>query len=629
MPPDHTDTLQQMNMLFGSYKAEWLNESIYDHFTEPTYFPDLTTARPCFLLGGRGTGKTTTLLGLSYHGQFAFHKHDPASIPSWSYYGIFYRVNINRVAAFRGEELPEEKWIKLFSHYLNLVVCHEIAKFVKWFSHNVPSFVGLSKSALQLLSKSLLINEADTIDDLIQRIREASVVLEGTINSVADEPSQPLSLQGAPIDLFFEQLKAIDCFVGKQFFVLIDEYENFEDYQQRVVNTLIKHSSPLYSFKVGVRELGFRCRTTLNLSEQLVHPSDYVRVNIGEMLTSDRFAQFAENVCQARLRMMPEAVLRVTELFPGMSPDQELEYLDVKHNDLATKASDRLAAAIGQRAKKLLNGVSLAEKYFIVRRAESSREPIEKVFDDFLANKDKWRADLNNHRNALLFTFGKSGAKNPKLYCGWKAYTSMAHSNIRYLLELVDQAIKRHLADGKSLSNPISFEAQTEAAYMVGRKNLTELEGLSVDGAKLTKLLLGLGRVFQLLASSHYHDNPEVTQFSISPSASTDSAEIECVESLLKSAVNHLALVRFRGTKLNDESETREYDYMIHPIFSPFFIISYRKKRKLPMLASQVLGLINRPKSVIAEILKTNPADLVMQVPVQLELFKVYYESGD
>lgn len=579
--------------------------------------------------GGRGTGKTTTLLGLSYNGQFAFHKHDPTSIPSWSYYGIFYRVNINRVAAFRGEELPEEKWIKLFSHYLNLVVCHEIAKFVKWFGHHVPNFVGLSASSLQLLSKALLIDEAATIDDLIQRIREASVVLEGTINSVADEHTQPLSLQGAPIDLFFEQLKALECFAGRQFFVLIDEYENFEDYQQRVVNTLIKHCSPLYAFKVGVRELGFRCRTTLNLSEQLIHPSDYVRVNIGEMLTSERFEQFAENVCQARLRMMPEAVLRVTELFPGMPPDQELEYLDHNHNDLASKATDKLIAAVGQGRRSLLDGLSLAEKYFIVRRAESSREPLDKVFDDYSAHKDKWRADLNNHRNALLFTFGKSGARNPKLYCGWKTYASLAHSNIRYLLELVDQAIKRHLADGNSLSTPISFEAQTEAAYMVGRKNLTELEGLSVDGAKLTKLLLGLGRVFQLLASSHYHDNPEVTQFSISPSSSANSAEVECVESLLRSAVNHLALVRFRGTKLNDESETREYDYMIHPIFSPFFVISYRKKRKLLIPAAQVLGLISRPKTVIAEILKTNPNDLAMQVPVQLELFKVYYESGD
>ena len=60
----------QLSQLFGSYKAEWLKEQLFDLFTEPQYFPELMTARPCMLLGGRGTGKTTVLRSLSYEGQF-------------------------------------------------------------------------------------------------------------------------------------------------------------------------------------------------------------------------------------------------------------------------------------------------------------------------------------------------------------------------------------------------------------------------------------------------------------------------------------------------------------------------------------------------------------------------------
>jgi len=45
---------EQLSELFGSYKAEWLKEHMFDLFTEPAYFPELTTSRPCMLLGGRG-----------------------------------------------------------------------------------------------------------------------------------------------------------------------------------------------------------------------------------------------------------------------------------------------------------------------------------------------------------------------------------------------------------------------------------------------------------------------------------------------------------------------------------------------------------------------------------------------
>ena len=63
--------LAKLDELFGSYKAEWLKGKIFDFFTAPNYFTNLKDNRPCILQGGRGTGKTTVLRGLSYQGQYA------------------------------------------------------------------------------------------------------------------------------------------------------------------------------------------------------------------------------------------------------------------------------------------------------------------------------------------------------------------------------------------------------------------------------------------------------------------------------------------------------------------------------------------------------------------------------
>ena len=65
------EKLARLDELFGSYKAEWLNEKIFHFFAAPSYFTSLKDKRPCVLMGGRGTGKTTVLRGLSYKGQYA------------------------------------------------------------------------------------------------------------------------------------------------------------------------------------------------------------------------------------------------------------------------------------------------------------------------------------------------------------------------------------------------------------------------------------------------------------------------------------------------------------------------------------------------------------------------------
>ena len=73
-----------------------------------------------------------------------------------------------------------------------------------------------------------------------------------------------------------------------------------EDYQQRVCNTLIKQSAGRpYCFKVGVRELGWRERYTLN-GQELREPSDYRRVDIGKELSGADFNRFAYEVFKSR-----------------------------------------------------------------------------------------------------------------------------------------------------------------------------------------------------------------------------------------------------------------------------------------------------------------------------------------
>src|SRR4051794_23335312 len=82
-----------LSKLFGSYKAEWLDEELYRLFVQPAYFPELLTTRPCVLIGGRGTGKTTVLRGLSYIGQYEIRSRPTNFVEVSPYLGLYFKVN--------------------------------------------------------------------------------------------------------------------------------------------------------------------------------------------------------------------------------------------------------------------------------------------------------------------------------------------------------------------------------------------------------------------------------------------------------------------------------------------------------------------------------------------------------
>jgi len=622
---------EQLSRLFGGYRAEWLKEKIFDLFTAPAYLPELSDNRPCMLIGGRGTGKTTVLRGLSYEGQFALTGSDASSISTWSYYGLYYRVNTNRVTAFRGSELTENQWIQLFAHYFNLLLCDALLQFLEWYQLKTGTTLSLPAHASKEITTSLHLPDAASFKEITEKLSISRIAFEASINNVADRQIPPLTMQGAPIDTLLRVITSHPPFVGKSFYFLIDEYENFEPYQQQVVNTLIKHSGQLYTFKIGVRDLGIRRKATLNPNEQLISPSDYVRIDISDKLKDKQFEDFALKVCNDRIRRLniPDAqiISDIRDLLPSLSEDAEAIELGVE--ELVSSPKAQLFALFPEHAKAI-GSLHPLFIYFLSEWAVANKSDLQSAFSDYLSSQDKWATRFGNYKHSALFGIRKGKRGIQRYYAGWDVFIQMAASNIRYLLELVDQSLLNHLQRQGKLNQPVSHKDQTYAAQRVGKKNLSELEGLSVHGAQLTKLLLSLGRVFGQLASDPIGHAPEVNQFHLAE-ASEERNQITQTESavvgILESAVMHLALLRWPGNKLGAEGDTRDYDYTIHPVFSAFFVFSYRKKRKMLLSPDDILGLVNSPQRTIPEILKRHNRT-EEPLPEQLEIFKGFYEHS-
>jgi hypothetical protein len=325
-PPD-----QSVSNPFGLYRAEWLNHALFELFAKPNYYPELETPRPCVLVGGRGTGKTTVLRCLSYDGKFRLEGSDTQKVNAWTYYGFYHRINTNRVTAFRGDELQEKQWTRAFAHYVNLLLCSQVFEFLKWYYDLFPKAPKLSSETCQDIAESLSLDDCIDHASLSRATDRARKRFETFLNNVDPDAMPAMSIQGQPIDELCSSLLKLKQFSSKSFFFIIDEFENLLDYQQEIFNTLIKHCGSSYSFKIGIRELGWRRRSTLNENEQLISPADYERIDIAQRLEGENFVRFAGDVCNLRAKAVigfPEGT-EVERLFPNLRTDEEAELLGV------------------------------------------------------------------------------------------------------------------------------------------------------------------------------------------------------------------------------------------------------------------------------------------------------------
>lgn len=620
------ERLNKLKMAFSQYKGEWLRDEIYQHFSEPYYFSDLKDIRPCVLQGGRGTGKTMVLRSLSYEGQYNILKKNIRDFDKNGFIGIYIRVNTNHVRAFDGGGISRDLWSRAFGHFINLTIVRDILKFLLWHKELNPVDEELSEENCQMVARSLGLDvTSKTQIDLFGSVRCALYEFQAQLNEIFDTRGKGLSLSlyEYPVELITELATNLVQFKKKIFMILLDEFENLADYQQVILNTMIKHITKNYTFKIGVRELGWRKKHTFNEEEMLNAPADYYLLDIQRKFEDARiFSNFAKKVCEKRLKEAFDdedtSKWNIEQFLEEISNEDEAIKLGIETTDYIKQYEE-----LPDNLNKEIETLPLLYKYLIAYWANSHHNLLEEEVKHFLLSRYEWDTRYNNYKYAMLFKIkqgrGKGGIQ--KYYSGWDTLIKLSGGNIRYLTELVYNSYELHILKNKGIGERVSIREQTIAARNTGLKNLEELEGLSRHGAQLVKLLFNMGQIFKVYA--HFDKkSPEINQFEL-----IGERHPECQE-LLNTAVMNLALIREPGTKANDEYTTKDYLFSIHPIFSPFFVYSYRKKRKMRISVSELMSLAsNEGHDVMKRILfERDGISIDDKKTMQLDLFPDFYD---
>lgn len=207
--------------------------------------------------------------------------------------------------------------------------------------------------------------------------------------------------------------------------------------------------------------------------------------------------------------------------------------------------------------------------------------------EDLIIKLAKYSADFsgpfydwvhNNLFGALLELYRPYGGRCP-VYSGFETYFTMANNNLRHFLILCYKALEvADLADENK--NEISLEIQTRAAYEAADQLIREIKTFGTQGERLRMFVLRLGSVFRALQSAPSMSEPEQNQFTIN---SGNRAFNEEETNFLAEAKKHGIITEQLETKTKGIIGSDIVDYQLNPIYSPYFQISYRRKRKIEL----------------------------------------------
>lgn len=611
-------TISEQNIL-AKTRAEEHDADIWGEFYIPPYFNRLalnTATKSTYIVGKRGCGKTMLLKYLDYH--TAFSKKRPVIFDKEvSHIGIYWRVDTQFCNSLNHRGMNEHEWISIFESYFALVIAVEIIK----------SLRAIAESAFQNFNKEHFDKlRFDSVGDFHPDYPEEPAKLASFLESKRrnfaswisniSSTQRPLLPPGKTfLESMIDDIKKSPGLGDASFFVYVDEVENLVPYQRRVLNSFLKHSQRPLIVSFTSKELSSETATTGPESINATH--DFRLLLLDELSDeSIRKLFFAEvflaNLDLAKnnnnsqlligLRSPDNIAERTTEsykeqtsaLIRSLLPSKsfkEIAKVAVSESRILNILEERITKALASLRsevdiKKFLEYKKIPEALVIVpallNRPKNSPEDILDHLKRYANSEGNSFDDKgwihNNLVGALLELYRPYGSICP-IYSGYDTYFTMANNNLRHFLILCYKALE--VADlAEESVDVISVDIQARAAYEAADQLIREIKTFGTQGERLRMFVLRLGNVFRALQAAPAMSEPEQNQFTIN----SGSRELSLGESeFLAEAKKYGIITEQLETKTKGKVGSDLVDYQLNPIYSPYFQISYRRKRKIDL----------------------------------------------
>ena len=555
------------------------------------------------IVGGRSSGKTMLLRYASYNVQLQLALNEASEKNSVVKYfvdkggvGIYKRIDGSALNDFNSKNIPEERKYALFTHYFEMNICYEYLSFISALDEG--NHIEINSEFIRELGEVLG-------ESKIKSIAECLVYLDNEIKRVDNYRSrlpfyEKLELDAdtifAAATLTYKVPEIISRHIHEfrnlNFVLLIDEYENFAESQQRMINTLLKFTKPNIKFRISMRPEGFNTRRTVSDKDVIEEGREFKEINFdNDTLNNTDYDKFIIDVC--RKRLMDVKIFRDSDkidisAFLGLREDLEDEALSLtrkypgrhfrlKKYNLTKSEMDQLKCP-EQPLLEMLNLLWL-------NKGHSVKE-ISKAMRDYLDNKKnsnsnsllrKYRMDyIDKYKLSLMFLLASVYHKT-KMYYSFRTFSFLSFGMIGHFLELCNEAFKYAAFEDREMlisEGRISKEAQTKAAFEVSSYQLKKTASTPEYGNEIYLFINNIGNIFRSFHLDFQIKYPETNQFSVDYLLVKNE---KCREAF-RHAIRWSAIRKKKAKQRTAPSKDKGDIYTINRIFSPVFGITYRTR---------------------------------------------------
>lgn len=578
-----------MDSPFVDYKATELSiDKIISYFVEPKHIYRLYTNKAAFITGQRGTGKTTILkyLANKYNEFDGDAKKDRL--------GVYYRFEINRMSSFSGDFLTDKQWEDLFAHTLSVIICSELTSILI----TQKEYYQFEKERIicqQVLRHFFKDEPPDmtTFEALLDFLkRQESLAAFYKRNPQKSE--MPIVCDyGVVFEDYCKLISEEEAFKNVCIHFMFDESENLLNYQQRIINTFVKNSSHYHTYKICVRPKGIKTYSTLSseyirgtddfqeldFNDDIIGNNNDTRVFMKKMCAKRLYEYYNENKIEYKDSDLDIEqyldVIRDNQIFDNIS--KKANYMIQLHNDVKLLLQSHSLESIEESIQKF----DLFDLRLFLVLSNKKGFDLKQAFHSIQTKDKKYLNWLHNYERAVLFLCCHE-SQTAYSYGGLDNIITISGKVVRYVLEICD-TIFQFMSKNNRIFDRIDVETQTKAIKKVSELRFQQIITIPNVGYEIKQLILTCGKIFSMYHNDKRLAKFEPNHFSLYQRSNQFSHnDFEKVKLALIVSIKWGIFLVDKTTKEKHkyESTDEDTDYFIHPIFTPYFQISTRKKQK-------------------------------------------------
>ena len=265
------------------------------------------------VLGGKGSGKTHLLRYYSFPVQplrYAASSDWTNHVTHDGYVGIYLRAGGLDANRFSAKGIPHEQWAAIFVYYIELWLAQALLEVLGRLSSHISDLRAHEQDAVNRCTTrfhrplSHAISSFGELANAVERMRRR---LDAEVNDVVFTKVLKPHINCTRGSLIFGIPAIIHHCVPIlrtiRFCYHMDEYENYNEWQQRYFNTLVRERRSPVTFRVGARMYGMKTYATDSDNEELREGSEYDKLRPDDKLRHNPkgYKKFARALLDCRI----------------------------------------------------------------------------------------------------------------------------------------------------------------------------------------------------------------------------------------------------------------------------------------------------------------------------------------